>query len=80
MIDTERCGSSQEQGALRVNRRVGESVKDVMQVLAVLCVIALVSMILHKAYADVSALSQNYAGGEFWIRLARYLIANLAGG
>lgn len=63
-----------------MNRGIGESVKDVMQVLAVLCMIALVSVIVHKGYADVLALSQKYSGEEFWVRLARYLIANLAGG
>jgi len=51
-----------------------------MQGLAVFCMIALVSIILYKGYADVSALYQKYSGEEFWLRLVRYLVANLAGG
>lgn len=54
--------------------------KDVMQAIGVILSIGIVSVILHKGYADVSALAGQYAGKEFWVRLGRYLLANLAGG
>jgi hypothetical protein len=56
------------------------SVKNVMQVLAIFCMIAFVSILFHKGYTDIAALAEQYSGQEFWRRLGRYLIANLAGG
>ncbi len=61
------------------NRR-DELFKTALQVLAALCLIALFSMILHKAFADVSALARQHSGGDFWAALARYVFRNLAGG
>jgi hypothetical protein len=63
-----------------VTSNAGERAKDVMQVLAILYTGAFFAMILHKGCADIFDLAQRYAGGEFWVRLARYAIANLAGG
>jgi len=63
-----------------VNDRSRDPVKDMLQVVAILCAIAFFSMLLHKGYADIWGLAQQYSGAEFWLRLGRYLIANLAGG
>jgi hypothetical protein len=41
--------------------------------------VALAAVIVHKGFVDISALAQQYSGGEFWTRLARYLLANLGG-
>ena len=54
--------------------------KTLLQILAVPCVAVIVSMILHKGYADVSALAQKHSGGEFWVALGQYFIRNLGGG
>jgi len=58
----------------------GNLVTNVLQVLAAFCIAGIFVVILHKGYRDISALAQNYTGNEFWFRLVRYLIANLAGG
>jgi hypothetical protein len=50
-----------------------------MQLLGIACLVALMAVIVHKGFVDVYALAQQYAGGEFWTRLARYLLANLGG-
>lgn len=63
-----------------MNGDPGNAAKDVMQVLAIFSMIVMFSIILHKGYAGISALARQYSGEEFWLRLARYLIANLAGG
>lgn len=62
-----------------MSRDLDRSAKDVMQVLGIACLVALVAIIVHKAVVDVAALAQQYSGGEFWTRLARYLLANLGG-
>ena len=51
-----------------------------LQILAVFCAIVIWAMILHKGSADISALAQKHSGVEFWLALARHLMANLAGG
>jgi hypothetical protein len=53
--------------------------KTVLQVFSILCLIGLLSMIFHKAWADVAVLWQQNAGGNFLAALARYLLRNLAG-
>ena len=65
---------------LAVNRDYGELFKSALQVLAILCLIALFSMISHKAFVDITVLAQQHSGGEFWAALARYVLRNLAGG
>ena len=57
-----------------------ESSKTLMQVLAIAAVALLLSMIVHKSYADVSIIAAKYSGWEFWRAVAEYLIGNLAGG
>jgi hypothetical protein len=62
-----------------MSRDLDRSLKDVMQVLGIACLVALAAVIVHKGFVDISALAQQYSGGEFWTRLARYLLANLGG-
>lgn len=56
-----------------------ELFKTGLQVVAILCLAGIVSVILHKAHADVSALARQH-GDDFWPALARHLFRNLAGG
>lgn len=63
--------------ALSKTRALG---KDLMQAAGIACMAAIVAVIAHKAYADISALAARYSGGEFWVRLGRYFLANLGGG
>lgn len=60
--------------------RDGSSIKDVSQILAILFIAFIFSVIAHKAYADISLLSQQHSGPEFWVRLGRYFLANITGG
>jgi uncharacterized membrane protein len=57
-----------------------EAAKTVLQVFALALALLIVSMILHKGYADISLLAQQHSGDRFWWALARYFIGNLAGG
>jgi len=50
----------------------------VLQILAILCASAYFSMLLHKAWSDLSALAAKYPGVGFWRALGRYVISNLA--
>jgi hypothetical protein len=54
-------------------------VKTLSQVIAICCGMLLLSMIVHKAFVDVSALAGLHSGERFWLALARYFITNLAG-
>lgn len=54
--------------------------KDALQLLAILCVIGMLSVIFHKGYADIAVLAREFSGAEFWLRLGRYFLANLSGG
>ena len=58
----------------------GQLFKTALQAVAVLCLVALFAMLLHKAFADVSALAQRHSGSDFWAALARQVLRNLAGG
>jgi hypothetical protein len=57
-----------------------ESFKSVLQLLAIVCLIALLSMVAHKATVDITILAEKHSGSEFWTALVRYLLGNLAGG
>ena len=63
-----------------MNRDYSEFFKSALQVLAILCGIALFSMIAHKAFVDIARLAQQHSGGDFWAALARLVLRNLAGG
>jgi len=54
--------------------------KTFMQMLAVLGIVAILSVILHKGFVDISALAAKHSGEAFWRALAQYLMRNLAGG
>jgi hypothetical protein len=56
------------------------SVKTLLQIFGVLCMSLIIGTILHKGYADISALAQQHAGAKFWLELGRYFLRNLAGG
>ena len=56
-----------------------EIVQNLLQALGILGLAGILSVIAHKAASDVSALAYQYSGGEFWLRLGRYVIANLSG-
>jgi hypothetical protein len=51
-----------------------------MQAAGIACLAVIVAVIAHKASVDISALAAQYSGGEFWMRLGRYFMANLGGG
>lgn len=53
--------------------------KTMLQIVAILLLIGLVAMVLHKGFADVSVVWQQHSGAEFWKALGRYLLRNLAG-
>ena len=45
-----------------MNRDYSEFFKSALQVLAMLCLIALYSMVAHKAFADIALLAQQHSG------------------
>lgn len=51
-----------------------------MQLLAIVCLVLMMSVILHKGIADVSLIAELHSGTEFWLALARHFIGNLSGG
>ncbi len=56
------------------------AVKRLLQILAVLGMIVIWSMILHKGSADILALAQKHSADEFWVALAKYFLRNIGGG
>jgi len=58
----------------------GVSGRNLLQIVAIFCMILVWAIIVHKAHGVVSALAQKHSGMEFWLALARQLLANLAGG
>jgi hypothetical protein len=56
-----------------------EHARTFFQVLAVLCLAGIILVILHKAYTDMTALSQANRGHSFWPALVRYIFRTLAG-
>jgi hypothetical protein len=63
-----------------MSTRAEELFKTLVQVLAIACLAAILLVILHKGYVDVSRLAQEHSGADFWRALARHLLRNLAGG
>lgn len=59
--------------------RAEERFKSALQMLAILGLLLIVGVVLHKAYVDVAALAEQHSGAGFWRALARYLLRNLAG-
>jgi hypothetical protein len=62
-----------------VNRDYGEIFRSALKVLVILCLLAPLLVIAHKVFADVTALTQHYSGGEFWSALFRHVLWSLAG-
>jgi hypothetical protein len=56
------------------------TMKRLSQALGILAMAFLLGMIAHKGHADISVLAGKYSGSEFWVQVASYFIANLAGG
>ena len=56
-----------------------ERAKTFFQLLAILGLAGIVFVVLHKGYADVSAIARQHPD-SFWASLARYLFRNLTGG
>ncbi len=54
--------------------------KDVMQILAIVFLVLMLSLILHKGFSDVSLIAELHSGREFWLALARHFIGTLSGG
>ena len=57
----------------------GNSIRNMMQLLAIMFLVFMLSVILHKGFADVSLIAGLHSGNEFWIALARHFLANLSG-
>ncbi|AEG92751.1 hypothetical protein [Ramlibacter tataouinensis] len=51
----------------------------VLQVFAIALLALICGIVLHKGFADVSALAEQHRGGDFWPALLRYVFRNLAG-
>jgi len=51
-----------------------------MQLLAIVFLVFMFSVILHKGFADVSLIAELHSGTQFWIALARHFLGNLSGG
>ena len=54
-----------------------EKVQHLLQALGILGLAGIFLVIAHKAVSDVGTLAHQYSGGEFWLRLGRYVLANL---
>ena len=63
-----------------MGKDLSELFKTTVQVFAILCLIAIVSVVFHKAFVDVSFLAQWHSGADFWAALVRLVLRNLAGG
>ena len=64
----------------RAARSREETAKDALQLVGVFWIAFIITMILYRGYVMVSGLAERYSGAEFWVRLGRQVIANLAGG
>ena len=62
-----------------MNRDYGEFSRAAMKVLVILCLLAPLLMIAHKVFGDITALAQQYSGGDFWHALLRHVLWSLAG-
>lgn len=60
--------------------RLAAAARTALQVAAILCLVGIFLVLLHKGYTDVSAVARDHPRGEFWPALLRYVFRNLAGG
>jgi hypothetical protein len=51
-----------------------------LQVVAILLLVGIFAMLVHKGYSDVTAIARANGRDGFWPALLRYLFRNLAGG
>lgn len=58
----------------------GDWLRTALQVVGVLGLLAVLSMVAHKAFADIFTLAQRHSGADFWAALARQILRNLVGG
>ena len=63
-----------------MDSKSGNPVRSVTQLLAIVCLVLMMSVILHKGFADISLIAELHSGTEFWLALARHFIGNLSGG
>lgn len=64
----------------RARRGSAERFKTVAQVLAILVLVGMMGMLLHKGHADFTTLARQNPGESFWPALVRHVFRNLAGG
>ena len=62
-----------------MDSKFADTVGNMMQLLAIVCLVLMLSVILHKGFANVSLIAELHSGKEFWIALARHFLANLSG-
>ncbi len=60
-------------------KRSEELFKTALQGVAILGLLLIVGVILHKGYVDISVLAREHHGGDFWRALARYVLRNMGG-
>jgi len=63
-----------------MSTRAEQLFKTGMQIVAILGLVLIFAVILHKGYVDIIRLANEYHGADFWAALARYMFKNLAGG
>lgn len=63
-----------------ISTSLGDALKTLSQILAILCIAFIFGMILHKGRTDISSLAQQNSGEKFWVALTKYFVGNLAGG
>lgn len=63
-----------------MDRRSDDTFKTLLQVIAICVGAVVLSMVLHKAFVDITALAYKHADEGFWLALAQYFLRNLAGG
>jgi hypothetical protein len=53
--------------------------KTACQVVAILCLLGIFAVLVHKGYSDMAALTRTPSGQGFGVDLLRYVFKNLAG-
>ena len=56
-----------------------DTAQRLLQIVAFVCLILMLSTIFHKGFGDIFALAREHSGSSFWQALGRYLLRNLAG-
>lgn len=53
--------------------------KTALQIVAIVLLLMIFAVILHKGYGDISRLAREHSGADFWRALARHIFKNLSG-